>query len=509
MTAINTSKIQSRFSWVLKGVLVLGGLVLLSRLTELQVIKGGYFRGLAEGNRIIFDPKKGFEKVDEISNAKDEELVTEWLRDYVYADKLAHIGGYVGETTKEEVGKVNSYCISKGPRKISELIGRSGLEEQYECVLSGIDGEELVEVNTAGEKIRTLGRKPAVPGQDIKTNLDIGLQKKLAEVLKDVRGVAVASNLEGEILALYSSPSYDPNIFIDNPTEEEVESVVSNPDLPFFNRAISGAFPPGSVFKPVVAMAALEEKEITRAYIYDDPGVITIKEFTYENWYFSQYGATEGEIDLIRAIGRSTDTFFYKVGEKLGIDRIEKWAHLFGFGKLTGIDLPGEVAGVMPNPTWKERVKGERWFLGNTYHVSIGQGDITATPVQINTAISAVASGGKLCSPRIAGDTKCEELDVRKENIDLVKEGMVAACSEGGTGYSFFNFQPQVGCKTGTAETGKEDTTHAWFTVFAPAESPEIVLTVLVEEGGEGSKVAGPLAKQVMEYWFKNPVESI
>lgn len=525
-------KSQSWLSWLLRGILVLGGLILIGRLLELQVIKGGYFRRLAEGNRIrrvpitaprgnvyardgellignkevkrkvIFDPEKGFEKVEDLSEAKDDEIITEWIRDYPLGHELAHISGYLGETTQEEVGKVDPYCILKGPRKISSFVGRSGLEEHYECTLSGIDGEELVEVNTTGQKIRTLGRKPSASGSDIKTTVDINLQKKISEVLKEERAAIVVTNINGEVLALYSSPSYDPNIFVNQPTEGEVRDVLDNPDLPFFNRAISGAFPPGSVFKPVVAVAALEEREIDRSYVYEDTGVITVDEFSYKNWYFSQYGATEGEIGLVRAIARSTDTFFYKVGEKLGIDRIESWAYRFGLGKLTQVDLPGEVEGIIPSPTWKERVKGERWFLGNTYHVSIGQGDVTTTPLQVNMATSVIASGGKLCSPKIVGSPECKDLGISESSINLVKEGMVAACQEGGTGYTFFDFEPKVGCKTGTAETGKEDTAHAWFTLFAPADSPEVVVTVIVEEGGEGSKVAGPIAREVMDYWF-------
>ena len=193
------------------------------------------------------------------------------------------------------------------------------------------------------------------------------------------------------------------------------------------------------------------------------------------------------------------------MGEALGINKLADYARDFGFGSPTGIDLPAEADGLMPDPAWKEKVKGERWFLGNTYHVAIGQGDVTATVLQINSLAEAVANGGKLCSPKIADEPKCRDLNLRREVLDTVEEGMVGACATGGTGYTFFDFTPSVACKTGTAETNLDGKTHAWFTVFAPAENPEIVATVLVEGGGEGSRVAGPLARKIFNYYFGKP----
>jgi penicillin-binding protein 2 len=254
-----------------------------------------------------------------------------------------------------------------------------------------------------------------------------------------------------------------------------------------------------------VAIAALEEGKIDKNYIFTDPGVITIGKYSYSNWYFNQYGQTEGEIGLTRAIARSTDTFFYRIGELTGIDKLDEWATKFGLGTPLGIDIPGEVGGLVPTPAWKMEVKSEPWFLGNTYHFSIGQGDLALTPLGINSLTRTIASGGILCAPRTANSNKpsdCKKLSVHKENLDLVKEGMQEACSSGGTGYTFFDFQPQVACKTGTAEIGTDGEPHAWFTVFGPADYPEIILTILVEKGGEGSKVAGPLAREIFDYWF-------
>ena len=533
-------KRDSWLSWFLKGILILGFVIILGRLIELQLVKGSYFKKLAEGNRIrrvpiqaprgrilarggeilvgnlevkkriVFDPRIGYSKLGDIKGALPDEILTEWKRDYVLGSDLAHISGYLGEVGENEVDKVNPKCQEKGPRKLGSLIGRTGLEEMYDCNLIGIDGEELVEVDSQGVKVRTLGRREPIPGSDIKTTIHYGLQKHLAGLMHDSKGAVVVSDANGEILALYSSPSYDPNIFVDG-ENEKIEEILNDSEKPFFNRVLSGGFHPGSVFKPFVAVAALEESAIDEGFIYDDPGVISIQtpygDFSYTNWYFTQYGGREGEINLVRAITRSTDTFFYKIGELTGVDNLVIWATRFGLGEASGIDIPGEIAGLIPSPDWKEKVRGERWFLGNTYHMSIGQGDIALTPIGVNTAIAAIAANGNYCSPHIianeeSGNFQCRDLDISGETIKLVKEGMRGACSSGGTGFTFFDFSIPTACKTGTAETNEEDKTHAWFTAFAPIEFPEVVTTVLVEKGGEGAHVAGPIARDIFDYWF-------
>jgi penicillin-binding protein 2 len=377
--------------------------------------------------------------------------------------------------------------------------------------LSGINGEELVEVDSAGEKIRTLGSKDPIDGNDLKTNIDYNLQIFVSDLLEGEKGAIIITDPKGEVLALYSSPSYNPNIFIKKDSEK-IDNVFNDSDLPLFNRAIGGKFPPGSIFKPLVAIAALEEEKIDKDYMYEDTGQITFNtpygDFSYRNWYYTQYGGVEGKIKLPKAIARSTDTFFYKVGELLGVDNLVDWSGKFGLNEKTGIDLPGEVEGLVPSPEWKEQVKGERWFLGNTYHMSIGQGDLAVTPIAMNTAIASIASGGNMCTPSIAKDVNCKSIDIEKENIDLVKEGMVLACSEGGTAYPFFNFDEEVACKTGTAQIGNSEETHAWFSVFSPVEDPEVVITILVEEGGEGSSKAAPIARKILDYWYDKPIST-
>lgn len=560
MEKLSESRVQSWLLWFLRGLLILGYFILLGRLADLQLIRGKYYKVLAEGNRIrrvpiiaargkilarggevlvgnskvevrvIFDPSEGYIKSEDLDGAKDEEIITEWKRDYLYGAKIGHISGYLGEANEEEVGKIRAQCTGKGPRRIGALVGRSGLEQQYDCILAGVDGEELVEVDAQGARIRTLGRKDPIAGTDIKTTIDIGLQQKIAKLLDEEaemptgrRGAVIATDLGGEVLAYYSSPSYNPNTFISGSTEE-IKALLEDEELPLFSRVIGGRYHPGSVYKPVVAIAALEEEQIDSEFTYVDVGKIEIKsiygDYSYSNWYYTQYGRVEGEIDLVKAISRSTDTFFYKIGELTGIDKLQSWSKKFGLDEITGIDVPGEVAGLIPSPQWKEDVKGERWFLGNTYHMSIGQGDIALTPIALNSAIATIASSGQLCPPHILDDNigtdfECSDVEVKKESVDLVKKGMLGACSSGGTGYTFFDFKDdygiEVACKTGTAETDDfSEDTHAWFTAFAPVfeesevdlEGKEIVATVLVEKGGEGSKVAGPIAREIFDYWF-------
>jgi len=528
-------KQESWLSWFFRGLLILVFIILIARLGDLQIIKGDYFRSLSNGNRIrrviisaprgkvfarggevlignrsvkksiIFNPEKGYEKKDFEAGDNVNEVITEWERFYPLEKDFAHVGGYVGEVNTDEVGKINPDCSEKGYRKLGSLVGRSGLEKEYECLLSGIDGEELIEVDTTGKMVRVLGRRKPVAGQNIKTNINFDLQKKVASLLDKKDGAIIVTDSRGAVLALYSSPSFDPNVFIRG-EKDKISILFDNPDKPFFNRAISGRYHPGSVFKPVVVIAGLEEKKIDADFIYDDPGEIVMKTlygtFSFSNWYFSQYGKKEGEIDVVRAIARSTDTFFYKVGELVGVNNLVKWAGKFGLSEKTGIDLPGEISGLIPSPEWKEKVKHEKWFLGNTYHMSIGQGDIGLSPILIDTLIAAIAEKGSICSPKIVGETKCKDINIDSKNVDIVKKGMIEACQSGGTGYTFFDADPKVACKTGTAEIGLEGKTHAWFVFFAPSDFPEIVTTVLVEKGGEGSKVAGPIAREIYNYWF-------
>ena len=534
-TLAASSKNESWLSWFLKGLLILSFLFMLARLFELQVIKGDYYRNLSEGNRIrkvkIVAPRgkiyarggeilvgnKEIKKKIEFAengeiekvNAKDinenDLIVTEYERFYPLNEAFLHVGGYVSEANEDEVGKINPKCPEKGVVELGSLLGRGGLEQYYECELSGIDGEELIEVDIKGRKIRVLGVKEPISGKDIRTTIDYDLQKELPSLMDNNKGAVIVSDSNGHVISLYSNPSFNPNYFGKQQYFEEVNNVLADENLPLFNRAIGGIYHPGSVFKPVVIIGALSENKIDKDFLYIDEGIIKVNDYSYSNWYFTQYGKTEGEIGIVKALARSTDTFFYKVGELLGPDYIAYWAKKFGLGEGTNIDIPGEVKGLIPTPSWKYEIKKEQWYLGNTYHISIGQGDLAVTLAEVNVETSVIANGGKKCDFKISNhesSINCKDLKIKSEYLSIVKEGMIGACSPGGTGYTFFDFEPKVACKTGTAETNVDGKTHAWFTAFGPTDYPEIVVTVPVQGGGEGSKIAGPIARDIFDFWF-------
>lgn len=540
MNSLASQGAQSWLSWFLRGLLVVLFLIVFAKLFETQVLKGDYYRSLSEENRIRHIPipaprgrilarggeelatnievkerikykeDGGYEFTDDLTNATPEEIITNYRRTYPLGPAFAHASGYLAKASDTEIGKVNPDCPDKGIVLSTTMIGKTGLEQEYQCQLMGKDGEELVEVNTGGKRIRTLGRRDPIPGRDIQTTIDYNLQGEVASQMQGKKGAAIVSDPTGGILAFYSEPSFDPNLLITREDKTKISNLLQDPNLPFFDRAISGTFHPGSVFKPAVALSALQEGVIDNNFLYTDTGVIKVNGFSYSNWYLTEYGRTEGQINLTRAIARSTDTFFYKIGEMVGPNNIAKWADAFGLNKQTGVDLPGETKGLIPTTDWKKQYIKESWFLGDTYHMAIGQGYVAVTPIELNTYIAAIAAGGRLCQPHLnqSAPTDCKTLGVSSNNLDLVKEGMKEACSEGGTAFTFFDFATKYGgtevaCKTGTAEVGTDGTPHAWFTFFAPAQNPDIVATVLIEKGGQGSSVAGPIARSIADYYFQ------
>lgn len=517
--------------------------VLVWRLFELTLVQGHRYRLLADTNRtrdLVQHAPRGIlrdrtgkalsvniprfrltrrcEEVKEcsehVSREEGEQLMreglpegwfleSEYLRQYPFGDSLSHVVGYLGELTQKELAD-DYYSLRN--YVAGSLIGRMGAESVFEERLRGRDGRELVEVDVGGKILRSLGRQEAIAGEDITLSLDANISKAAANVFPvDARGaVVVTKPITGEILALYSSPSFSP---------ENVEAVLTDPNTPLFNRAIGGTYPPGSTFKIVTSLAALEEKAITDETTVEDVGIIRIGPFTFPNWYFLQYGKTEGTVDIVKALGRSNDIFFYKAGEWVGITKLADWARKLGIGKPLGIELSGEAAGLMPDPSWKNlhfdtevdrEARNNQWYLGDTYHVAIGQGYVLTTPLQVNTWTNVIANEGKLCRPTIRkAKSDCKDLKISKETIALITEGMTKACETGGTGWPLFGFKVSVACKTGTAEFGDpQNRTHAWFTVFAPLEQPEISITVLIEGAGEGSNVAAPIAKKILEEWF-------
>lgn len=518
--------------WPLWVLIALGEILLGARLFQLTIVEGSWRRQLAEENRILTMPIvahrgvltdrngavlthnipvyqrhiKGtspaalqYETIDReqalaLLADPTERISYSIKREYPCGPVCAPIVGYVAEPTKAE--------LSTRPDVVTgAMVGRLGAERVFERELKGVAGEEYIEVNAQGLAVRTVGKKEAQAGTNVRLSMDLGLQQVLYDALGEHAGAAVAINPQtGEILALVSKPTFDPN---------NVAEALGQPNQPFFNRALSGMYAPGSTFKLVTAAAALEEGAITGASTFKDTGELVVGNYRYGNWLYDEHGRTEGEVDVVKAIARSNDIFFYEVGVLVGPDKLAEWARTFGFGSNWSLTDWGAQSGLVPDPAWKLTAKKERWFLGNTYHMAIGQGDVLATPMQVAVMTAAIARGGVLCAPKfraVTGTTweGCQQLNLHDETVKLIQAGMVQACQPGGTGVPFFNFSPQVGCKTGTAQQGGEKAQpHAWFTVYAPADNPEIVVTVLVEQGGQGSTVAGPIAKQALEYWFR------
>lgn len=515
--------VEKKANYGLKALMIVSLMWLLSRAFFLQVVTGeqnsvSALRNQIEIKRTVSERGIVKDRFGMVLARNGLNKEGEVVREYPLGEGAAHLLGYVGEISKEEMEGCVEECFEAG-----DLIGKMGLEKIYNRDLTGTKTEELVEVNAKGDIVRTLGKKEGVAGKTINLTIDGELQKTISRVLQEdeeekeypVKGAVVVNKVEnGEVLALVSWPSFDANLFSGGERVfgkyKSVEEILADSELkPMFNRSLGGAFPPGSVYKLVTAVAGIEEGYITRETTIQDTGELKVGEYRYGSWYFDQYGGTEGVMDLTKGLARSNDIFFYKVGESVGIAGLEKWSKIFGLGSKTNLNWPGEVSGLVPNSLEKERRTGERWFLGNTYHLAIGQGDLLASPIQIARMTSGVVSG-RLCDLKMSleGDTKCKDLGIKKATREMVLSGMKAACSPGGTAFPFFDFKPLVACKTGTAQHGGEETLpHAWISVVVPKVNGEsldyergVVITVLLEEAGEGSYEAGPVALKIAKF---------
>ncbi|OGZ34373.1 MAG: penicillin-binding protein 2 [Candidatus Portnoybacteria bacterium RBG_19FT_COMBO_36_7] len=444
-------------------------------------------------------------------------------RQYLYGEILSHILGYTGKLSEKNLKTYPDYFpVGR--------IGQEGLELQYEKFLKGQDGQREVEVNSRGQQIKEKWIRESISGKSIVTTIDLDLQKKIYEEMKKMlsslnltSGVAVALNPKNsQVMALLSLPSYDDNLFEKNISAADFEKLRENPDRPLFNRVISGQYPPGSVIKPMIGAAALEENIVKPTTTVFDPGQITIVNpynpsvvYNFPDW------KAHGIVNIYSAIAQSCDVYFYTIGggygsiEGLGIDRIKKYLNLFGFGSLLEIDLPGEKAGLTPDGAWKQEVKNESWYIGDSYHISIGQGDLLVTPLQIATAIASVANGGKLYAPYLVDkivDSDKNNINVfephlirddfiKTENLTVVRQGMRQAVTEG-SARLLADLSVKAAGKTGTAQISGQKNTNAWFVGFAPYDDPQIVLLIMLENAGEGSSFAVPVAKEVFKYYF-------
>lgn len=432
---------------------------------------------------------------------------------------LSHILGYTGKINDRELSEFGSEYLP------IDYIGKMGIEYFWENELKGVSGQKQIEVDALGKEKKIINQEPGEDGHNLVLSLDSDLQIKLEEIimenlkrLKLSKSAAVVLDPNnGEILAMVSTPSYDNNTFARGITAQEYQELDSNLDNPLFNRCISGEYPSGSIFKPIVSAAALEEGLINENTSFNSVGGIRIGEWFFPDWLAGGHGTT----DVRRAIAESINTFFYYIGggyqdfAGLGVDRISQYGKLFGLGSQLGVDLAGEASGFLPTKKWKEETKGENWYIGDTYHLAIGQGDILVTPLQAATFTAVFANGGDLYRPHLVSrilnsdDQNIAVIEnfptrsgfISDYNIEIVRQGMRRTVTAG-SARSLQSVPVAVAGKTGTAQWSSQKNTHAWFTGFAPYDNPEIVITILIEEGGEGSDTAVPIAKEFLEWYF-------
>lgn len=450
-------------------------------------------------------------------------------RDYTDTLALSHLLGYLGKVTPKDL-ETKSEEISN-EYLLSDVLGKAGLELYYEDILRGHKGKQQIEVNPQGNQIEVLAKEDPIPGNNIVLAMDENLQRNLydgleqvSEKLKTPGGAAVAMDPRtGKILALVSYPGFDANFFTKGIDQATYETLINDERKPLFNKAVLGEYPSGSTFKLVIAAAALEEGVVTPETTVNSTGSVRINQSIFKDYKSGGHGIT----DMRKALAESVNTYFYYAGGGyynpdtntidggLGIDRIDQYAQLFGLSSPLGIDLPNEASGFLPSREWKETVKGETWHIGDTYNTSIGQGDVLVTPLQVAAYTSVIANGGTLYQPELVQYTTNQAGEVQSstqpqvintgfispENIRVVQEGMRQAVTDG-SARRMGTLPVTSAAKTGTAQIAGTELTHAWFTMYAPYENPEIALTVLVEKGGEGSDTALTVAKQALEEYF-------
>lgn len=449
-------------------------------------------------------------KVEEtLSTVPGVRLTSSLVRHYFYGSATAHIVGYTSPVTAEELATNPTF-------ESIESTGKSGIEARYNAELRGILGATYTEINAAGHPLRNLGTKDPQPGADLQLTIDIHLQRFITDLLRKraqedpnvTSGAVVALDpRSGEILAAVSYPSFDPNVLSQPSQRAEAQALFSQPYQPFFNRVTDGMYPPGSTIKPLLAAAALQEGIITPSTTVFSTGGITVGPWSFSDWKPGGHGLT----NITKAIAESVNTFFYVIsggfaGQRgLGVAAITRYLGQFGWGKPSGIDLPAEAAGFLPSPQWKEQTKHERWYIGDTYHLGIGQGDVLVTPLQLSRSMAALANGGTLYTPHLVKNLplKKKQVGIGTDAIAVVQAGMRQTVTDG-SARSLATFPLPLAGKTGTAQIGGTDKTHAWFTSFGPFNSPELVITVLLEGAGQGDQQAVPVARSIWQWWLEH-----
>ncbi len=442
------------------------------------------------------------------------------VRNYINNELGAHVFGYVSEISETELEKRKADGYKTG-----DIIGKFGLEKVYDKEIRGAAGGGQVEVDVNGRAVQVLGKKEAVPGNNLVMTIDYRIQKaaekaidehlvflqtKLGNPNAKAAAAVVMNPRTGEILAMVSRPAFNPNLFNGGISTKDWKALNDNPFHPMDNRAISGEYSPGSTFKIVTGAAALELGKVTPEEKIFDSGTHWIIPKT------NAMGEALGWIDFKEALTKSDNVYFYEMGNRLGIDNLEKYARMFGLGAFTGINLPGESDGLVANRRYKEKVYGEDWYLSETFDAAIGQGFQLATPLQMAVVMSQIANGGHRYRPYLVSKIAAPNGDVVKQftpeetgsikisdgTLNLIREALHDVGREGGTaGYIFTDFPISMASKTGTSENSHGDD-HGWFVAYAPFEDPRVVVAVVVEQGGFGSDAAAPIARKIFEAAF-------
>ena len=457
------------------------------------------------------------------------EIRSRLFRHYPLGNLGVHMIGYIGRINEADVKALEkSEDISN--YKGSDHIGKGGIEQYYERELHGITGFQQVEIDADGQAVRVLSSTPPVPGDNLVLSIDSKMQDIAEKAFENHRGAMVAINPKnGEILSYVSMPTFDPNLFVDGIDADTWKALNGSLDKPLINRPIRGIYPPGSTFKPFVAMAGLQDGRRHPPFSIGDPGFYTLagSAHQYRDWKPGGHG----QVDMQRAITVSCDTFFYGLALEMGIDKLTSFVSHFGFGKKTGVDLVGEIGGLLPTPEWKWRRWKQRWYPGETVIVGIGQGYTLVTPMQLAQATAVLANNGVAMQPHLVSRiqkhngaenhlmpiTKLDELPLDQRSIDIVRAGMVDVTKPGGTAASVgAGASYNIAAKTGTAQVvgikqgakynagsiDERHRDHALFIAYAPAEDPKIAVAVIVENGGHGGSAAGPIARKVMDYYL-------
>ncbi len=464
------------------------------------------------------------------------EVQAQLLRYYPHGELLSHVVGSVRRITEEDLGTLDVVNYSA-----SQFVGKRGVEQFYETSLHGTVGYQNVEVDARGQIRKVLEINPPLTGESITLHLDVELQSAAVKALGDRRGAVVAIDPKtGGILAMVSTPGYDPNLFVTGMTAEKYRELTSSRDIPLFNRAVDGQYAPGSTFKPVVGLAGIGKEITTWEETIQDNGAFRIEgqPRVWRDWSWKKNNSGgQGQVDLHRAIYRSSNVYFYNLAHKLGIEALADMAKRFGIGQATAIDVLQRNIGLMPDPVWKYGAKGEIWYPGDTVNVGIGQGDVLVTPLQLASMAAVIANRGHWMRPRMllssAVDLVESDAGVPMQDITEVKpqdwENMIDAMEDvvhrgnkgfrqNGTAWAYIgrNIGYRMAGKSGTAQVvgilqGEEydeellteyQRKHAWFMAFAPADNPRIALVVLVENGGGGSSVAAPVAREVIDAYL-------